>query len=121
MYQILSPIVMDADLYKTDRIAVSLLRGKMRDIEDRIKLLQAHQKDTCAQIVEIIGKQLLKQYLQNCEPQIGQVIVNHDFGLLYMFDGSDKLKFMDGEEDTNALYCKNQRRNGICPTDWLGS
>ena len=92
---------MDAELNKTDRMVVNLLRGKMRNIEDNIKLLQVHQKGVCAQIAEIIGKQLLEQYLQNCNPQIGQVIVNNDFGLLYMYDGSDELKLMNGAEDIN--------------------
>lgn len=101
MYNVIPPIAMDAELNKTDRMVVSLLRGKMRNIEDNIKLLQAHQKNICAQLTEIIGEQLSKQYFQNCNPQIGQVIVNNDFGLLYMCDGSDKLKLMNGAEDIN--------------------
>lgn len=101
MYNVIPPITMDVELSKTDRMVVSLLRGKMQNIEDNIKLLQAHQNGVYAQITEIIGKQLSKQYLQNCNPQIGQVIVNNDFGLLYMYDGSDKLKLMNGAEDIN--------------------
>lgn len=102
MYNIMPPISMEADLEKTDRLAVDLYRGKIMDMDNKIQLYQDCRRHLHTQIANIVGKQLLNQYLQNCNPQVGQIIVDYVFGYLYMFDGSDTLKLITGKEDLNG-------------------
>jgi uncharacterized protein YbcI len=97
----MSPITMEVDLNKTDRMAVDLWRGKIMDMDNKIQLYQDYRKHLHTQIANIVGKQLLNQYLQNCKPEIGQIIVDYVFGYLYMFDGSDTLKLITGKEYAN--------------------
>lgn len=95
----ISPIKMDVNFdNKADNMRVKLLQEKIMDMDNKIKLYQDYKNFLHTQIVDIVGNQLLNQYIQNCEPEIGQIIVNYDFGFLYMYDGSNKLKFINGDE-----------------------
>lgn len=97
--KILSPLMMETkfDHNSTDYIKLKLLQGNLHNTLTKIDHLKERVKYINQEIADIIGNNLMAQYLQNHEPCAGQIIVNSEFNYVYAVGQDFRLRCINKE------------------------